>query len=384
MDPAFLRPGRFDKHLRFAAPNQRGRTQILRIKFNDWKWENSKLPSDEMLTELAESTVGFTGADLEKLIQTAVDYAVDRQFPQFGKGGHGPCSEDLSKLIVIRSDWLKALRTTKRTNVNVFGNSSYAGKILKPEFRPLLQGIVEEIKKGVLDFMSELGTCHGIKSYLVWTPTDPGVLIVDKLIIPSVIGLCDTGKKPAFLLSLDQPNNIMGVLNQAMSSSKEKPTFLVIPRIDQMWTWLREKNCADMITNFLEEGRGENLLVLASAVCDRPNLPEPLRNVFRGQDRSHRIRKVKDSELRAYFSPLFDSKSEYHKDEKSRHSALKCFLDKVVNLTRDDPIQDIMTLHGELDLDYSRYADSRTRMTHAALMTNLSETLELYEKNKLR
>lgn len=66
LDPAILRPGRFDRKITVSAPDVRGREEILKVHS-----KNKPLGSDVDLKEVARSTSGFTGADLENLLNEA-------------------------------------------------------------------------------------------------------------------------------------------------------------------------------------------------------------------------------------------------------------------------------------------------------------------------
>ena len=63
LDPALLRPGRFDRRIYVGLPDIKGREAILKVHAR-----GKPLGSDVKLDELAKSTPGFTGADLENLL----------------------------------------------------------------------------------------------------------------------------------------------------------------------------------------------------------------------------------------------------------------------------------------------------------------------------
>ena len=63
LDPALLRPGRFDRQVYVGRPDSRGREEILAVHT-----KNKPLAEDVDLKVLAQSTSGFTGADLENLV----------------------------------------------------------------------------------------------------------------------------------------------------------------------------------------------------------------------------------------------------------------------------------------------------------------------------
>lgn len=74
LDPALLRPGRFDRQIYVGAPDIKGREDILRIHAR-----NKPLAEDVSLREVAKATGGFTGADLENLMNEAALLAARRK-----------------------------------------------------------------------------------------------------------------------------------------------------------------------------------------------------------------------------------------------------------------------------------------------------------------
>ena len=79
LDPALLRPGRFDRQVYVGVPDIKGREAVLRVH------ARKKLLSDNVeLSEVAKNTVGFTGADLENLLNEAALLAAKRSHPAIG------------------------------------------------------------------------------------------------------------------------------------------------------------------------------------------------------------------------------------------------------------------------------------------------------------
>ena len=66
LDPAILRPGRFDRQVTVGRPDVRGREEILRVHAR-----GKTLGDDVDLSKIAHTTIGFTGADLENLLNEA-------------------------------------------------------------------------------------------------------------------------------------------------------------------------------------------------------------------------------------------------------------------------------------------------------------------------
>ncbi len=74
LDPALLRPGRFDRQLTVGRPDIKGREEILKVHAR-----NKPLAPDVSLSTIAKSTAGFTGADLENLLNEAALLAARRK-----------------------------------------------------------------------------------------------------------------------------------------------------------------------------------------------------------------------------------------------------------------------------------------------------------------
>ena len=89
LDPAILRPGRFDRKVMVGRPDVRGRLEILRVHVR-----NKPLSEDVNLEHIARSTAGFSGADLENLMNEAAINAA--------KEGRGFINYDDVKRALIR------------------------------------------------------------------------------------------------------------------------------------------------------------------------------------------------------------------------------------------------------------------------------------------
>ena len=77
LDPAILRPGRFDRKIMVGRPDVKGREEILHVHAKD-----KPLAEDVDLKQVAQTTAGMTGADLENLMNEAAIFAAkaDRQY----------------------------------------------------------------------------------------------------------------------------------------------------------------------------------------------------------------------------------------------------------------------------------------------------------------
>ena len=88
LDPAILRPGRFDRKIMIGSPDVRGREEILRVHA-----KNKPLADDVDLERVARTTAGFSGADLENLMNEAAIIAAKDNRPYLKQ-------EDLDKAFV--------------------------------------------------------------------------------------------------------------------------------------------------------------------------------------------------------------------------------------------------------------------------------------------
>mgnify|MGYP005800660099 FL=1 len=76
LDPAILRPGRFDRKIVVGRPDVRGREEILQVHA-----KNKPLAEDVDLKQIAQTTAGMTGADLENLLNESAIYAAKEDRP---------------------------------------------------------------------------------------------------------------------------------------------------------------------------------------------------------------------------------------------------------------------------------------------------------------
>ena len=70
LDPALLRPGRFDRHVTVDRPTQKGGSKIFKVQCRD-----VPLADDVDLEMLAAGTIGLTGADIRNIVNEAALWA---------------------------------------------------------------------------------------------------------------------------------------------------------------------------------------------------------------------------------------------------------------------------------------------------------------------
>ena len=112
VDPALLRPGRFDLRLQFPAPDEGARLDILRVHTR-----GRPLEADVDLTTLARQTEGLVGSHLEALCRRAASLAM-AEFLEL----HGPLADEIYRQSTVRADHFR--RALAEIEAGLFGEDS--------------------------------------------------------------------------------------------------------------------------------------------------------------------------------------------------------------------------------------------------------------------
>ena len=117
LDPALLRPGRFDRQIIVGAPDVKGREEILRIHV-----KNKPLSEEVKLDVLAKRTPGFTGADLENLTNEASLLAVrrDKKFVTMQE------MEEAITRVIAGPEKKSKIRTEKTNRLTAYHEAGHA------------------------------------------------------------------------------------------------------------------------------------------------------------------------------------------------------------------------------------------------------------------
>ena len=117
LDPALLRPGRFDRKVYVGRPDVGGREQILSVHA-----KNKPLADDVDLKQIAQTTAGFTGADLENLLNEAAIIAAKDQRMYI-------CQNDIKKAFIkvgIGAEKKSRIITDKEKRITAFHEAGHA------------------------------------------------------------------------------------------------------------------------------------------------------------------------------------------------------------------------------------------------------------------
>ena len=138
IDPAFRRPGRFDREFYFPLPNRQGRHAIIDIHTRGWE----PALDPKFKEDLAEMTKGYGGSDLRALCTEAVINAVQRSYPQIYKSDK-KLQVDTASIKVIAKDFLLSMRKM------VPSSERQTGAVADPlpkKVEPLLRDTFREIE----------------------------------------------------------------------------------------------------------------------------------------------------------------------------------------------------------------------------------------------
>ncbi len=166
LDPAILRPGRFDRKVMVGRPDVKGREEILRVHVR-----NKPLSDDVDLHEIARTTAGFAGADLENLMNEAAISAakdnrtfikkadVDKCFVKIGIGG-----EKKSRLV-----------PEKERRITAYHESGHA----------ILFHLLSEV--GPVHLVSIIPNGHGAGGYTMPLPENDNVFMTKKHMLQDIM-----------------------------------------------------------------------------------------------------------------------------------------------------------------------------------------------------
>jgi transitional endoplasmic reticulum ATPase len=212
LDPALRRPGRFDREIEIGVPNTQARLQILKIHTRAMP-----LGSDVSLSEIAEHSHGFVGADLEALCQEVGMIALRRFLSttrlRTGVTGDEP-AEDLAALQVSHDDFLAGLKEVEPSATREFFIEKSASTFAS------LGGLTEV--KRLLDSVVEHSHMHGEIYEQVGLTPPRGILLVG----PSGTGKTAmvralSGEKQIPLIAIDGPQLYSKWLGESEKALRE-------------------------------------------------------------------------------------------------------------------------------------------------------------------
>ena len=166
LDPALLRPGRFDRQVFVGLPDIKGREEILKVHAR-----KKPLAEDVSLSDVAKATSGFTGADLENLMNEAAICAA-KQNRQFIK------KEDVDKCFVkigIGGEKKSRLVPEKERKITAYHESGHA----------ILFHLLSEV--GPVHLVSIIPNGRGAGGYTMPLPENDNVFMTKKHMLQDIM-----------------------------------------------------------------------------------------------------------------------------------------------------------------------------------------------------
>lgn len=148
LDSAIIRPGRFDRKVDLPRPDVIARQKILEIHA-----QNKKLSADVVLSEIAKRTVGFSGADLENVLNEAAIYAVNQKKKVISKSD---IDEAIARVLVgLEKKNAAITEEDKRLTAVHEAGHAVLSAIIRPDIKNLGISIIPRGKAGGYNFFDE-------------------------------------------------------------------------------------------------------------------------------------------------------------------------------------------------------------------------------------
>jgi cell division protease FtsH len=195
LDPALLRPGRFDRQIVVGAPDVKGREEILKVHSR-----NKPLEEEVKLDVLAKSTPGFTGADLENLMNESALLAVRNNKKSIGMD---ELKEAVNR-VIMGPEKKSRIIIEKDRRITAYHEAGHAviGKLL-PNTDPIheVSIIPRGLAGGYTMHLPEEDRTHMLKS---WLENEMIMLLGGRVAEKLIIGDISTGAKN----DIDRTTNI--------------------------------------------------------------------------------------------------------------------------------------------------------------------------------
>lgn len=265
IDEALLRPGRLEVHMEISLPDEKGRSQILKIHTERMR-NNNVMDTDVDLVELAHMTKNFSGAEIAGLVKSASSFAFSRHVKV---GTMASINDDVVDMKVNRSDFHHAMDEVKPA----FGVS-------EEELSSRIQyGVIhysetinEILREGEL-FVKQVGKAEStpLFSVLLHGPTGSGkTALAARIAIDSGFPFIKL-ISPEDMVGFSEPAKIQHISRVFDAAYKSRTSIVVVDNIERIIDWVpigpRFSNSvlqALMVFLRKQPTHGRRLLVLAT------------------------------------------------------------------------------------------------------------------------
>lgn len=265
IDEALLRPGRLEVHMEISLPDEKGRSQILKIHTEKMR-TNNVMDTDVDLDELATLTKNFSGAEIAGLVKSASSFAFSRHVKV---GTMASINEDVVNMKVNRSDFHHALDEVKPA----FGVS-------EEELSSRIQygvihysnAISEILREGEL-FVKQVGQAEATPLFSVLLHGPPGsgkTALAARMAIDSGFPFIKL-ISPEDMVGFNEAAKISHISRIFDSAYKSRTSIVVVDNIERIIDWVPigprfSNNVLQALMVFLRKPptHGRRLLILAT------------------------------------------------------------------------------------------------------------------------
>lgn len=309
IDPALRRPGRFDRELFFPLPSRKEREEILNVHVSQW----AKKPSPQLISYLAEHSVGYCGSDLRALCSEAVIMSFRRTYPQVYSSEYRLLLNP-ENVVVEKVDFLRAKSLLVPASQRI---TQGLGRKLMPMLEPILQEPLDLALKYLKQTFP-----HGLNLSLAKVKLSPNVKPAQLLITANG---SDHGQStylaPALLFKMEHIHAYLldlATLYRETGRSPEEvciqvfleakrnvPSIIYIPSLDKWWDLVSETTRTILLSQISQIDPNIPILFLATADSLFDELPVEIKRIFSSyREEVLELQPSDSKKLYNFFKPL--------------------------------------------------------------------------------
>ncbi|KAL3287427.1 hypothetical protein HHI36_001898 [Cryptolaemus montrouzieri] len=284
IDPAFRRPGRFDRELLFPLPARKEREEILNVHVSQWL----KPPNSQLMSYLAEQAVGYCGSDLRALCSEAVIQSFRRTYPQVYNSQHKlllkPEEVNVQKLDFMRA---KSILTPAAYRTN---------QCVSRKLLPILEPLLSDYMKNILATLDATFP-HGVHEKLARVKLSANIRPAQILLVGEGSGHGQTEHlAPAIIYRMEHIQcytlNLATLYKESNRSSEEVtlqlftearrnvPSVIYLPCIDKFWNLVSETTKAILLDQLSQMDPHVPILIFVTSDTLYKELPERVKKLF--------------------------------------------------------------------------------------------------------
>ena len=281
LDEALIRPGRLEVHVEIGLPDKKGREQIFRIHTNTMRVNN--LLDDINISELAEMTVNYSGAEIEAVIKNAGSMALHENLIDKNKDN----DKDCDSILITKTHILRAIDEV----IPSFGNMSNLTNLLPANYihkNHDTHNIVLEYIKLEKPQNTEKYLKDNLRSVLITGPTLSGKTVM-ALKIASDLKIANTKIIKAIdMVSFDEMTKVNYITDIVKNSYVSENSLIVIDDIEIAINYVKFDHQVSfsnrlyqmLITLLKTEPVKPNHKITFICTCTDPGFTDYIKNFF--------------------------------------------------------------------------------------------------------